>query len=140
MAVEPTASGDVIWFAGGIVLGSAPGIDTRRFHPKRSACATRRRAPTRTPIGANTELHECANDSAKVPPQLSPFPFSRSTPSMTAFVATGNELLSLTSFALSAAEAVMILNVDPGGWGPENAIPASARTSPVRASSPATPP
>ena len=140
IADEPTANGEAISDAGGIVLGSAPGIDCGLFQPKRSACATSPFAPTRTPSGANTELHEWANDCASVPPQLSPLAFSRSTPSITAFVATGNGVDGFASFARKAAAAVTILNVDPGGCGPENAMPASARTSPVRASIAATPP
>ena len=35
---------------------------------------------------------------------------------------------------------VTILKVEPGGWGAEKAWPARARTSPLRASSTATPP
>ena len=47
---------------------------------------------------------------------------------------------SFTFFASSAAAVVTILNTDPGGCGAENAMPASARTSPERVSRAATPP
>ena len=89
-------------------------------------------APTLTPSGANTELHEWAKLSANVPPHDSPLAFSRSTPSITALVSTGNLSPSLTLFFSSAAAVVTILNVDPGGWGAEKAMPARARTSAVR--------
>ena len=52
----------------------------------------------------------------------------------------GTGSLGLTSFSSSAAVVVTILNVEPGGWGAEKAIPARARTAPVRASRAAMPP
>ena len=110
------------------------------FQPKRSAMDTSSLAPTFTPSGANTELHEWAKLSAKLPPQDSPLAFSRSTPSITALVSTGNWSPSLTFFFSSAAAVVMILNVEPGGWGAEKATPARARTSPLRGSRAAMPP
>ena len=48
--------------------------------------------------------------------------------------------MGLTSPSSSAAVVVMILKVEPGGWGAENAIPASARISPFFGSSAAIPP
>jgi hypothetical protein len=93
-----------------------------------------------TPSGANTELHEWAKLLRNVPPQYSPFAFSSGTPSIVASLAIGNSVAGLTARAWSAAAVVTILNVEPGGWGAENAIPASARISPLRGSSAATPP
>ena len=40
----------------------------------------------------------------------------------------------------SAADSVMILKVEPGGWGPETASPDSARMSPFCGRTTATPP
>ena len=57
-----------------------------------------------------------------------------------AWVSTGNSVEGFTSLRSSAAVVVTILKVEPGGCGAENAIPASARTSPLRGSSAATPP
>ncbi len=59
---------------------------------------------------------------------------------MTAALSTGNSVRGLTMPASSAAVAVTILNVEPGGCGAENASPASARISPLRGSSAAMPP
>ena len=82
---RPTSSGVSISAAGGSVLGTSPGMVAGAFQPKRSAASTSAWAPTLTPSGANTELHECANEFRKVPPQNSPFAFSSSTPSMIAW-------------------------------------------------------
>ena len=46
----------------------------------------------------------------------------------------GKTSVSFTIPAVSAAVEVMIFIVDPGGWAAENAIPASARSAPVRGS------
>ena len=46
----------------------------------------------------------------------------------------------LATPASSAPDEVMILNVEPGGWGAEEAMPASASTSPVLGRRTATPP
>src|SRR5215216_3456483 len=132
MAVEPTASGVSISAAGGIVLVAAPGIRGGSFQPKRSAVSTIRFAPSLTPSGAKTELHEWAKLVVKLPPHDSPFAFSSGTPSMIARVSTGNGVEGLTIPASSAAVAVMILNVEPGGCGAEKAIPARARILPLR--------
>ena len=140
IAVEPTASGPPTAPARGSVLGRAPGMSGRELKPKRSAVSTRRCAPTFTPSGANTELHDSAKLLANVPPQNSPFAFSRSTPSIVVLSCTGNGVVSFTSPASSAAVAVTILKVEPGGCGAENATPASARISQVRGSSAAIPP
>ena len=48
--------------------------------------------------------------------------------------------LSFTTPDSSAATVVTTLNVDPGGWGEEYAIPATPNTEPSLASSTATPP
>src|SRR5881275_711421 len=97
-----------------------PGAELK---PKRSAMPTSRLAPTFAPSGANTELHDSAKLFANVPPQDSPLAFSRSTPSSTALVSTGNGVAGLTSFESRAAVAVTILNVEPGGCGAEKATP-----------------
>ena len=83
--------------------------------PYRSATSTSRSAPTFTPSGANTELHEWAKLSANVPPQSSPLAFSSSTPSISARLSTANLSVGLTSRSSSAAVVVTILNVEPGG-------------------------
>ena len=140
IAVEPTSSGVLISTAGGSVLGTSPGTIGSAFQPKRSEASTRASAPSSTPSGANTELHEWAKLLRKLPPQNSPPAFSSSTPSMIAALSTGNSVLGLTMPASSAAVAVTILKVEPGGWGAEKAIPARARISPLRASSAAIPP
>ncbi len=53
---------------------------------------------------------------------------------------TGKVSVVFTIPASSAPVAVMILNVDPGGCGAENAIPESAMTEPFRAFRTAAPP
>ena len=67
IAVEPTSSGDWISVAGGSVLGTSPGTVGSAFQPKRSAASTSASAPSSTPSGANTELHEWAKLSRKRP-------------------------------------------------------------------------
>src|ERR1700716_2129061 len=131
IAVEPTARSSPIWPACGRVLPAAPGIEGCSFQPYFSAVWTRRLGPTFAPSGANTELHDSANELTKLPPQDSPLAFDRGTPERTAAVSTGNWSLSLTFLSSSAAVVVMILNVDPGGWRPSSAIPDSASTCPV---------
>ena len=84
MAVEPISSGDLISLAGGSVLATSPGMVASEFQPKRSAVSTSFSEPTSTPSGANTELHEWAKLSRKLPPQNSPLAFSSSTPSISA--------------------------------------------------------
>ena len=140
IAEEPTASPSPISLAGGIVLVAAPGMPGSVLKPNCSAVLTRRSGPRRVPSGANTELHECAKDWRNVPPQDSPLAFSRSTPSRTAFVSTGYFEFTPASLCSSTPASVTILNVEPGGCRPEKAIPASARISPVRGRTTATPP
>src|SRR3954462_5008244 len=115
IAGEPTASGGPPSAAGGSVEGAAPGTDGVSLKPYRSAAPTSFFAPTFTPSGANTELHDSAKDWANVPPHDSPFAFERLTPSITACVSTGNVEDVLTALSSSAAVAVIILKVDPGG-------------------------
>src|SRR2546423_12634313 len=91
IAVEPTASGEPTSAAVGNVEGAAPGIDGVSLKPNFSAVFTSRFAPTFTPSGAKTELHESANAFEKVPPHDSPLAFERVTPSITACVSTGND-------------------------------------------------
>ena len=140
MADDPISSGDVICRAGGSVLSRAPAKGTGSLKPKRSAMPTSLAAPTFTPSGAKTELHDCTNASSSVPPHDSPSAFCNVTPSRTVWVATGYWVDGLAACARSAVASVTSLNVEPGGWGDENAIPASARTSAVRGSSAMTPP
>ena len=85
IAVEPTSSGVPI------SLGRrqrARQLAQHRRAARSSRSAARRppaaAAPTFTPSGANTELHEWAKLSRKLPPQDSPFAFSSSTPSIKA--------------------------------------------------------
>src|SRR5215213_4553040 len=115
IAVAPTSSGVSISGAGGRVLGTSPGTVGSAFQPKRSAAATRSGAPTLTPSGANTELHEWAKLLRNVPPQYSPLAFSSSTPSIVAALAIGNSVVGFTARASRAAAVVTILKVDPGG-------------------------
>ena len=75
IAEEPTSSGRRSSLAEGILLSAAPGIDGGWLKPKRSAIRTSRAAPTLTPSGANTELHETANAFRNVPPHASPLAF-----------------------------------------------------------------
>ena len=82
MAVEPSARSSPISPAAGIVDVAAPGTSGGWSNPKRRAVATRRRAPTATPIGAKTELQDSAKAWTSVPPQDSPLAFWSSTPSM----------------------------------------------------------
>ena len=77
--------------AGGSVLGTSPGtLGVAVPAEALGGLDERARAPTFTPSGANTELHEWAKLSRNVPPQYSPLAFSSSTPSIVAAVATGN--------------------------------------------------
>ena len=62
------------------------------------------------------------------------------TPESVADVRTGNEVDGVAMPAASAPDRVMILNVDPGGWGAETARPARASTEPSRGRTTATPP
>ena len=84
MAVDPSSSGDLIAAACGIVLGSAPASGGGRSQPMLCAIATSRLAPTRTPSGAYTELHEFTNPSPTLPPHDSPLAFWSLTPSSSA--------------------------------------------------------
>ena len=71
------------WPAGS-VLSAAPGIPARWLKPNRSAVATSRAAPSLTPSGANTELHDTAKASSSVPPHSSPLALLSLTPSSVA--------------------------------------------------------
>ena len=108
--------------------------------PNASAAATSRRAPSFAPSGANTELHECANELTSEPPQASPPALRSVTPSSVAAVWTGYIVDGRTIRLSSAAAAVMILNTEPGGCGADTASPASARTAPSRGRITAMPP
>ncbi len=119
IAVEPTARSSPISAAAGIVERSAPARPGSLLKPNRSAAATRRSAPSSAPIGAKTELHECANADLSEPPHASPWAFSSTTPSSVADVWTGYLLVGLATPASSAAASVTILNTDPGGCGAE---------------------
>ena len=84
------------------------------------------------PSGANTELHDTANALSSVPPHASPLAFCRVKPSIVALVWIGNSVASLAIPACSAAVAVMIFIVEPGGCTAEKAMPAAASSAPVR--------
>ena len=77
--------------------------------------ATSRWAPTFTPSGANTELHETANAFSSVPPHASPPALRSVYPPTLAAVAIGKVVPRLTTLACSAAVEVMIFIVEPGG-------------------------
>ena len=85
-------------------------------------------------------MQECANELRSEPPQDSPLAFWSSTPSIVAAVWTGNVAERLVTFSSSTPASVMILNVEPGGWGADWAIPASASTSPLSGRTAAIPP
>ncbi len=140
IALEPTARSSPISPAGGIVAVAAPGMPGSWSKPKRRATSTSRSAPTSAPRGANTELHDRAKAWTSVPPQYSPLSLSSSTPSSVADVVTGYSLSGRVLPSSSAAVAVMILKVDPGGCSPLNAMPAAARISPLRGFIATTPP
>src|SRR3954452_2693436 len=131
MADAPTARSSPISAGDGIVVVAAPGIGDVLLNPKRSATDTSRRAPSLAPSGAKTELHETAKAWSSVPPQTSPLAFFSATPERIASLANGYVLDSDATPSCSAPVAVIILNVDPGGWRPENAMPEAPRTSPV---------
>jgi len=85
-------------------------------------------------------LQESANVCVKVPPHGESWELAISRPMSVLEISTGNESEVLTMPASRAPLAVITLNVEPGGWGAEYPSPASARTSPLLASSTATPP
>ena len=68
---------------------------------------------------AKTLLQECANELRSEPPQYSPLAFWMSTPSIVARSVTSKVSLRLTALSCRAPARVMILNVEPGGWGAE---------------------
>ena len=140
IADEPTARSSPISSAAGIVERAAPRGPGSWLKPKRSAVLTSCSAPSLAPSGAKTELQESAKDCRSVPPQDSPWAFWSSTPSIVAAVWTGNLAPGLTTPSSSAPASVMILNVEPGGWGAEKATPESPSTSPVVGFSTAMPP
>ena len=116
---------------GGTDGSSAPAIDDGWLKPNRSAVARNRLAPTLTPSGPNTELHETANAFTSVPPQFSPPALVSVKPPTVAWVAYGKFVLGVTRWAPSAAVVVTIFIVEPGGCNAEKAIPASASRPPV---------
>ena len=122
------------------MLGLAFGIRGCLPNPNASVAATSRRAPSFAPSGANTELHECANELTSEPPQASPPALRSATPSSVAAVWTGYIVDGRTIRLSSAAAAVMILNTEPGGCGADTASPASAFTAPSRGRITAMPP
>jgi hypothetical protein len=119
IALEPTARSSPISAAGGIVDVAAPASVGGSLKPNSVASRTSRSAPSSAPSGAKTELHECANEFSRVPPQASPWEFLISTPSIVVKVSTGNVSERFTIPASSAPASVTILNVEPGGWGAE---------------------
>ena len=111
-----------------------------RFQPKRSAVSTSRLAPTLTPERGEdgvARVGERLGEGAAAGLAVGVVEVD----AVDHRVALDRELVAgFTLPASSAAVVVTILNVEPGGWGAENAIPASARTSPLRGSSAAIPP
>ena len=87
IAVEPTSSSPWICAPAAACSRPRPGCPASWLKPKRSAIATSRGAPSLTPSGANTELHETANASSSVPPHSSPLALFSLTPSSVAWVA-----------------------------------------------------
>ena len=140
IAVEPSARSSPISDAAGIVERAAPASAGSWLKPYCSAVLTSLWAPISAPIGAKTELQECAKAVLSEPPQDSPLAFSSRTPSRVAAVSTGYSFDGFASPDSSPAVSVMILNTDPGGCGAEYAIPASASTSPSFGRITATPP
>ncbi len=108
--------------------------------PNRSAVATRRAAPSLTPSGENTELHDTAKASSSDPPHSSPLALFNLTPSSVANVAYGKTVCGVAILAASTPVVVTILNVEPGGCRPSRPIPATARIRPVEGCIATTPP
>ena len=108
--------------------------------PKRSAVSTMSSLPISGPSGAKSALHDSAKASRKVPPQNSPLALLMKRPPTLTPSTISNSSSSETTPFCRAAVVVIVLKVDPGGCGAEKACPARARTSPLRASSTATPP
>ena len=69
-------------------------------------------------------MQECAKETASEPPHDSSLALRTLTPDSVADVRTGYVLDGLAMPVCSAPESVMILNVEPGGCGPETASPA----------------
>src|SRR5215216_5288871 len=101
-----------------------------------AAVAARRSAPTLTPSGAKTVLHDSAKACTKVPPHGSSCALwtTRAPLSGSGLISvrTGNLSVSFTSWPSSAAVVVITLKIEPGGCGEEYADPASASTLPLR--------
>ncbi len=84
MAVEPISSSPCSSAAVGSVLSAAPSMPVGWLKPSCSALATRRVAPSLTPSGLKTELHDTAKASSRLPPQFSPLALLSLTPSSVA--------------------------------------------------------
>src|SRR4051812_34203195 len=89
IGADPTLMASGRSFALGMVLGLATGTRGVSLKPKASARATRRLAPILAPSGANTELHDSANDCERLPPQDSLDALASRTPDSVAAVRTG---------------------------------------------------
>ena len=119
--------------ADGIVLSAAPGIDGGWLKPKRSAIATSRCAAE---LGAERREHRVARDGEGVEQRaaagLAAGVLQREAVDRRRGLRSGTWSPSLTIPACSAAVAVMIFIVEPGGCSAEKAMPASASSAPVR--------
>ena len=71
------------------MLAFAAGSVGFSLNPNRSAAATSRFRPSLAPSGANTELQECANEFARLPPHDSSPALRSLTPDSVAAVRTG---------------------------------------------------
>ena len=115
IALEPTARSSRSALAAGIVLGLATGTRGASLKPNASAWATSLFAPSLAPSGAKTELHEFANDAARLPPHDSLLALARRTPESVADVCAGKLLDALAIPLASTPDSVTILKVEPGG-------------------------
>ena len=141
IAVEPTARSSPISSAAGIVERAAPqraGVlveaeplrrldEPLRRRARRPSARTRSCRSRRTTAAASRRRPRRGRSGARRPRAWSPS-------------APGTSAPGLTTLASSAPASVTILNVEPGGWGAEKAMPESPSTSPVAGRSTAIPP
>src|SRR5690606_10078556 len=98
------------------VIVVRPGMTKSAPMPRSRAASVRALAGIRAASRANVVLHDLANarDSGTVP-SWKRFSFGTSRPPITVVPGQSTLLRGVTSLARSAASAVAILNVDPGG-------------------------
>ena len=140
IADEPTARPSPISLAAGIVLVAAPGMPGSVLKPNCSAVFDE---ALRAQAGAERREDRVA----RVRERLAQRAAAGLAVGVLELDALDHRLrldgvlrVQPGELVLSTPASVMILNVEPGGCRPEKAIPASARISPVRGRTTATPP